>query len=207
MYTCADCVVQACGEESPEKLPANCPMREQKLMEEAFSVYGKEEVHDFYVMSSAVEALGYGQWTRLKETAEFCRRMGYKKVGLAFCRGLKREAKVVAKVLRSYDLTVFSVICKAGGIDKERAGIPREQKVHPEAFEPMCNPAAQAMLMNSQKTEFNIALGLCVGHDSLFYRYSHAYVTTLVAKDRVLSHNPCGAIYTAEGYYKTKLEP
>ena len=30
-------------------------------------------------------------------------------------------------------------------------------------------------------------------------------VTTLVAKDRVLAHNPCGAIYCAEGYFKERL--
>ena len=40
------------------------------------------------------------------------------------------------------------------------------------------------------------------GHDSMFYKYSKQMVTTLVAKDRVLAHNPCGAIYCAEGYYK-----
>ena len=61
------------------------------------------------------------------------------------------------------------------------------------------------MLINGQNTEFNIALGLCVGHDSLFYKHSEALVTTLVAKDRVLAHNPCGAIYCAEGYFKNKL--
>ncbi len=62
------------------------------------------------------------------------------------------------------------------------------------------------MLLNSQHTEFNIVIGLCVGHDSMFYKYSEALVTTLVAKDRVLAHNPCGAIYLSEGYYKAKLE-
>ena len=71
--------------------------------------------------------------------------------------------------------------------------------------EAMCNPILQAKLLNEQKTEFNVALGLCVGHDSLFYRYSDAMVTTLVAKDRVLAHNPVGAIYCADGYFKNRL--
>lgn len=48
---------------------------------------------------------------------------------------------------------------------------------------------------------------ICVGHDSFFYKYSDALVTTLIAKDRVLAHNPVGAIYCAEGYFKAKLEP
>ncbi len=40
----------------------------------------------------------------------------------------------------------------------------------------------------------------------MFYKYSKPMVTTLVAKDRVLAHNPCGAIYCAEGYFKKKLQ-
>ena len=66
----------------------------------------------------------------------------------------------------------------------------------------MCNPIAQAELMNEANTELNVVLGLCVGHDSLFYKHSNAPVTTLVAKDRVLAHNPCAALYQADAYYK-----
>ena len=101
---------------------------------------------------------------------------------------------------------MVSVICKTGGISTEEVGIPEEVKIHPGEFEAMCNPIAQAKLLNEQHTEFNIEVGLCVGHDSMFYKYSDAMVTTLVAKDRVLAHNPCGAIYCAEGYFKKRLE-
>jgi len=48
---------------------------------------------------------------------------------------------------------------------------------------------------------------LCVGHDSLFIKYSEAPITILAVKDRVLAHNPLGAIYQAESYYKNKLFP
>ena len=92
-----------------------------------------------------------------------------------------------------------------GGADKTACGIPEEGKIHPDQFEPMCNPIAQAMLLNQQGTQFNIALGLCVGHDSMFYKYSDALVTTLVAKDRVLGHNPAAAIYCAEGYFRDRI--
>ncbi len=54
-------------------------------------------------------------------------------------------------------------------------------------------------------TDLNVVVGLCVGHDSLFYKYSEAMVTTAVTKDRVLGHNPAAALYTAESYYKKKL--
>lgn len=65
----------------------------------------------------------------------------------------------------------------------------------------MCNPIHQALRLNAENTEFNIVMGLCVGHDSLFYKYSEALVTTLVAKDRVLAHNPVAALYTSNSYY------
>lgn len=205
MYTCASCSILACGEEHPEVLPKNCPIRSEALMQTALQTYALPENHNFYVTASELEAMGYCQWPRLKETVELCRRMGYTKVGLAFCRGLRSEAKVVDALLRRAGLEVVSVICKTGGIDKSQCGISPEGKVHPGEFEPMCNPIAQAMLLNAQNTQFNIALGLCVGHDSLFYRHSKALVTTLVAKDRVTGHNPAAAIYCSEGYFKTRI--
>lgn len=205
MYTCANCAILACSEAHPEKLPGNCPMRNSGLMDTAFQTYALPENREFYITASEMEALGYCQWPRLKETIQLCLRMGYTRVGLAFCRGLRKEAKVVDELLRRAGLTVVSVICKTGGIDKEQVGISPEGKVNPSNFEPMCNPIAQAMLLNEQNTQFNIALGLCVGHDSMFYKYSDALVTTLIAKDRVTGHNPAAAIYCAEGYFKKRI--
>lgn len=204
-YTCASCTVYACSGPDHSKMPANCPMKNGEMMAEIMKAYEEPENHKFYVTCSALEAEGYCKWPRLKETVELCSRMGYRRIGLAFCRGLRKEAKVVADLLRSRGFEVVSVICKTGGISKEEVGLAEDQKVHPGQFESMCNPIAQAKLLNEQKTEFNIALGLCVGHDSLFYKYSDALVTTLVAKDRVLAHNPCGAIYCAEGYFKDRI--
>lgn len=203
MYTCASCTRMSCSDPQPEKLPGNCPMRDPDLLNQAFACYSLPENHDFYITASELEALGYCQWPRLKETIQLCLKMGYTRVGLAFCRGLRKEAKVVEGLLRKAGLEVVSVICKTGGVDKELCGIT--QKVHPGEYEPMCNPIAQAMLLNRQDTQFNIALGLCVGHDSMFYKYSDALVTTLIAKDRVTGHNPAAAIYCAEGYFKQRI--
>jgi uncharacterized metal-binding protein len=50
-------------------------------------------------------------------------------------------------------------------------------------------------------------VGLCVGHDSLFLKYSKAFTTVLIAKDRVLAHNPVGALYTTGSYYARLLKP
>ncbi len=182
-------------------------MRDTVAMAAALDRYQEGENKRFFQAAAYVESAGYCEWPRLREVGEFCRKMEYKRVGLAFCVGLKREAMAVADILRKFGLEVDSIACKTGGIDKAVLDIPESDYLCPGGFEAMCNPIAQAEFLNQAKTEFNIAVGLCVGHDSLFYKYSEALVTTLIAKDRVLAHNPAGAVYCAEGYLKNKLLP
>lgn len=62
----------------------------------------------------------------------------------------------------------------------------------------MCNPVLQAMTLNKEKSDFNVLLGLCVGHDSLFSKYAQAPCTVLAVKDRVLGHNPLASIYSVD---------
>ena len=99
---------------------------------------------------------------------------------------------------------MYGAACKAGAVRKTAVGIaPECESIGPN----MCNPILQAKLLNKQGTELNIVVGLCVGHDSLFYKYSHALCTTLVTKDRVTGHNPAAALYTVESYYKNLYGP
>ncbi len=205
MYTCAQCGVLACAQADREKLPSNCPIRKQELLDTALETYQLPENRDFYITASELEALGYCQWPRIKEIIQLCLRMHYQKIGLAFCKGLKQEAKVVDNLFRKAGLNVVSVICKAGGVDKCEVGIPDECKLKPGQFEPMCNPIFQAMLLNQEHTEFNVLLGLCVGHDTMFMKYSEALCTTLAVKDRVTGHNPLAAIYCADGYFRNRI--
>ena len=202
-YYCAQCTHYECSKEVKGELPPSCPMRDKDLMESSFAEYSKEENRKFYITSSEIEALGYCQWTRLREIMEFSFRMNYHRIGLAFCRGLRNEARTVAKILKENGFDVISVICKTGGIDKEKAGIAH--KVYPCEYEPMCNPVAQAKALEKAGTEFNIVLGLCVGHDSLFFKYTHTMTTVLAVKDRVTGHNPLAAVYNSEGYFKARL--
>ena len=204
MYTCASCTVTGCRTGQLDNLPKNCPILEPENFDRILDEYFKAENHEFYVKSSAIEAAGYCRWPRLREVAEFARSMGYTRLGLGFCAGLHKEADLVARILRKQGFEVVSVICKTGSIPKSEVGIAPEQQLNPEAREAMCNPIAQAQLLNKSGTQFNIALGLCVGHDSLFYKYSEAPVTTLVTKDRVTGHNPAAAIYCADSYFKTR---
>lgn len=204
-YSCANCSIYACRQEDRSRMPLNCPMRNTVVQEEAFALYAEKDNHEFYVKCSEIEALGYTVWPRVKETIQFCLSMGYRKVGIAFCWGLRKEAKVVNDLLVKAGLEVVSVVCKTGGHDKTTVGLSDSQKIRPGNFEAMCNPIAQAKLLNEAGTEFNILIGLCVGHDSMFIKYSDAMVTTLVAKDRCTGNNPAAAIYCAEGYFSKRL--
>jgi len=97
---------------------------------------------------------------------------------------------------------VHSVCCKVGGIDKKSCNIPY---LRPERdAETSCNPPGQAAVLNDAATEMNLTVGLCVGHDMIFIRHSDAPVSPFIVKDRVLAHNPAGALYS--GYYRGKLE-
>ncbi|EGO64492.1 DUF1847 domain-containing protein [Acetonema longum] len=156
--------------------------------------------------SAQVEGLFYGKMTRVEEIIEFANRIGAKKIGIATCAGLIEEAKIFANILAAKGLEYYSVICKVGSVDKTEIGILEEHKVRPGSHEAMCNPVLQARILNYHQTDLNVIVGLCVGHDSLFIKYSDALVTTLVTKDRMTGHNPVAALYTAHSYYKRLLQ-
>jgi len=141
--------------------------------------------------ASAVEAKHYCKETRLGEIILFAKELGYQRIGLAFCIGLSEEARIIENILSKH-FEVVSVCCKVSGIDKKDFGLQRISLVKPEV---MCNPAGQAQMLNEAETQFNVICGLCVGHDAIFAQLSEAPVTTLIAKDRVLAHNPASAIY------------
>jgi uncharacterized metal-binding protein len=166
--------------------------------------YTQDELASMRV-SGEIEAEHYMKLTRIEELALYASKMGLKKIGIAFCVGLSSEAWVVADVLSTKGLEVHSVCCKVCGIDKGEMGVV---KMHGEGAEAICNPVGQALCLEKCRTELNVIVGLCIGHDILFTSRSHAPVSTLIVKDRVLSHNPAGAIYSS--YYKETrfgLEP
>ncbi len=205
MYTCAFCTKHSCRTGDIKNAPQNCPCRETEMLETIKKRYQDPKVAKIAYQSALVESGGYGRKTRLEEIIDFANRCEFRKLGVAFCIGLSKEAKIFCSILRDHGFEVSSVICKNGSVPKEFLGIQDCQKNHPGAYEPMCNPVGQAAFLNQEKTDLNIMLGLCVGHDSLFIKYSDAPVTVFAVKDRVLAHNPLGAIYMADSYYKDKL--
>lgn len=194
------------------KAPAFCstvlyPEAIQKSREE----YQKPEIREFARQASLQESEGYINRDsdpffpypikpRLQETIEFCRRMECEKLGLAFCFGVRHEASILNEILKAHGFEVISVMCKVGGVEKDELDLGPQDRVQIGAYETMCNPIGQAEVLNLENTDFNIMMGLCVGHDSLFMKYSKAMCTVFSVKDRVLGHNPMAAIYTAKSY-------
>ncbi len=206
MYTCDVCAKNGCKTGDISDSPLNCPCTMTGDQENIKTEYMEKSNLTIAHNSALVESSGYCQQTRIEEIISFARRCGFKKLGVAFCIGLKDEAKTFCSILRKRDFEVNSVVCKNGSIPKAFINIKEDEKVRPNTYEAMCNPIGQAYFLNDAGTELNILLGLCVGHDSLFIKYSKAPVTVFAVKDRVLGHNPLAAIYTAGSYYKAKLK-
>lgn len=205
MASCATCDVYVCRTGRVDVAPDNCPMRVSADVIDTRSDYVDPEVRDMARTSALVESTGYCEWTRVEETMQFARRIGVKRLGLAFCVGLRQEAKTLNRVLEANGFEVASVCCKTASIPKAFIGIKPEEQVRPGEFEPMCNPIGQAKLLNDAGTRLNVLFGLCVGHDSLFIRHSVAPVTCLVVKDRALAHNPIGALNCSYAYFNKAL--
>ncbi len=194
--------------------PAYCPSeREQEIIEDSFQEYtGDSADAKLAKVAAVVEGLCYqpvpgsdavnARWTRVEDTLALAKLMGWKRIGIATCIGLLEESKRLTDILAAQGFEPLAVCCKAGSIDKLKLEIKESDKVRPGTFEPACNPIAQARLLNQAGADMNIIVGLCVGHDMLFSKYSEAPTTTLVVKDRVTGHNPAAVLYGQNFYYK-----
>jgi uncharacterized metal-binding protein len=220
--SCASCTL-----EIPERIcfsdkgkgDRGCPSLTRKdVLAEANRAYESEEINNFAYNASLQEAECYANRdqhpyimqptkTRVVETCEFAVKMGFKRIGLAFCLGLTMEAKIVEEILSGYGFTVVSICCKAGNSSKGILGISDDEKIYRGTDEAMCNPIFQAKALTHEQVDFNILLGLCVGHDSLFLQFTDIPTTVLAVKDRVTGHNPMAAIYNSKSYYKKIRHP
>ena len=199
-HSCVDCATLKYGtlEGSYPEFCLTTHMDEE-VLDEAMACYEDDATRQVMLAAAEVEYEHYGKYTRVEEIAEFARLMGAKKLGIATCVGLLKESRILANLLRKKGFEVFGIACKAGTQKKTSLGIPEKCEA---VGVNICNPILQAKLLNKAGTDLNIVVGLCVGHDSLFYKHSDALVTTAIVKDRVLGHNPAAALYTIDSFYK-----
>lgn len=204
--SCVDCAVINC-KNLDKAYPEFCPTTDlsDEDIKEIIRLYDEDDNKDVSRVSAEIEADYYCRYTRVEEIMEFARRLDMKKIGIATCIGLLEESRIFARILRKNGFEVYAASCKMGSLKKtEVTGLDVEKTKTTGNI--MCNPILQAKILNKEKTDLNVVVGLCVGHDSLFYKYSDALTTTLISKDRVLAHNPAGALYQTSSYYRKLLD-
>lgn len=137
---------------------------------------------DLKLMRAAEDSLLMGQ-NRVEELKLFAKQTGVKRIGIAHCVGMTKEAMKLKERLSDH-FEVFTVDCKY-------AKIKGSELLNDETVKgTSCNPAGQADFLAQHETELNISFGLCVGHDIVFNMKSKAPTTTLVVKDREHKNNP-----------------
>jgi len=177
---CSKCQSYVCKLGRDDSPTENCPMHSDFPSFE--ELYSEEEQKNAAYQAALVEAEGYCEWTRIREIAEYALKLGVRRVGVAFCSDMIREAKLAASYLRDRDLDVF---------------LPPES--------PGCDPIAQAEFFHQTQTQINVVCGMRVDHEALFIAASTSPVIVLVARDERLCHNPVSALYTSASYSRTRL--
>jgi uncharacterized metal-binding protein len=207
--TCIECEAYRCHHpESKKTVPKECPRKKYPLVLKETIERSRKDRSNYRVNVGCEEVLKRGSnsfgynWTRVRELIEYARLLHYKKIGIAGCIGLIEESKILGRILTEAGFEVVLVSCMAGGASRTKFGLKERKGA---ASQITCNPLMQAEVLNREKTELNVMVGLCLGHDILFIRNSEADVTPMVVKDRVTGHNPIAALYTSQTYYKQKL--
>lgn len=219
---CSKCGVFACLENKPLNTPKFCPMNTREdVLDAALKQYFN--LDDQKMMSAAACTVIKGianSWTRIEDVINFAREMGYKKLGIATCIALISESRILTEILETKGFEVKSVCCKSGNNFEGDIGLHDiDLKLDFESANnlnvnsggqkdiPLCNPIGQAFLLNNEKTDLNVILGLCTGHDALFIKHSEAPVTPLIVKDRRTLHNPAAALYGSSHFFKRLMKP
>ena len=203
---CAKCTVLRCGvTEKNTKVPASCPSEKYPdLVEETKEKYVLPENQAVIqgwlsLMNKILDPARSREkfsWTRVDEIMEYAKIRGMTRLGIATCYSLMPESRSLSDILEGNGFDVVSVSCLCGEVNPQDMGMPGNI---------FCNPIMQAEVLNREKTELNVMVGLCVGHDILFLRNCKAETTPLVVKDRALGHNPVAALYLSRGFFKDRF--
>ena len=109
LFTCEGCGVRACvtGEGTA---PEHCPIRMPGYSEKVSAVYAKNKNAALESASQRVcgAKTDRDRIPRLKIVIEYCRKMGYKKIGIAFCAMVFEEMDWYSRMLRKNGFEVVS---------------------------------------------------------------------------------------------------
>lgn len=191
-YGCLYCQTAASFKGDTARMPKTCPTLTHEEIAKDIQGYREEPLKTLMQKADRTPFTPDGVLrNRVEELIFFAQEMGYHKIGIAFCVTLMPEAQTLAKLLREEGLEAIPVCCRVGAVDYSEIDLP---KAHPERFAAICNPVAQAKLLNLAQCDLVVQVGLCLGHDIILQQTCQAPVTTLVVKDRVLDHNPVRAL-------------
>lgn len=176
---CTKCTTKACRKLSP------CVDNSMDYIDQ----YQKETVKACISAASLLVNNGRaGTLNRLEEIVEYSKIRGFRKLGVAYCYGLEKEATILRKYLAGQGFHVLMVSCTVDGISETRINPAKCKEVV------SCNPIGQAVALNKEGVEFVLLMGLCLGHDILVQKNLQADFTTFIVKDRVYKHNPLMAL-------------
>jgi uncharacterized metal-binding protein len=187
------CRKMGCWRGDDKGIPSYCQTNHYlKEIKKANKAYAAPEVVDIYTAACVVGKKNDGYRARIEEALDFAKEMKFSRVGFATCVAFVKELEVIRRLFEQAGIEVFSAGCQIGRSSATDRGLP-----HLEAYpdNSTCNPIAQAEILNNAETQLNYIIGLCMGHDILFTRYSRAPVSTLIVKDRLLGNNPAAAVY------------
>lgn len=181
---CTLCSLKGCRKFSP------CSDKSEEYIDE----YLNDENTRYIKSASALVDNGRaGKLNRLEEIIEYSRLMGYKKIGVAYCYGIEKDAAALRERLTKEGFKAVMVSCTVDGISETRIDKDKTKEVV------SCNPLGQANAINRSNVDFTILMGLCLGHDIMLQKKLNMDFTTFVVKDRALKHNPILALKDGKG--------
>jgi len=132
---------------------------------------------------------------RLAEVIDLCRELDCARVGIAFCIDLLEPTRTVIRVVRRFFHAV-PVCCAVKPPGHLRQGPASATGLAAPECRAHCGAVLQARILAAARTDINLLVGLSAGSDALFCLSSHSPVTTVIARDVALAHNPIAAIYS-----------
>jgi uncharacterized metal-binding protein len=192
------CPKQGCWRGDDPDIPGYCQANNYlEEINKATKEYEKPPAVSLYKAASRVGEHNGGMTPRIEEALLLAKELKLKRIGFAACVAMVAELGYLKKLFTRDGFEVFTPGCQIGRIGAESRGVPEIK----DCVRSSCNPIAQAEILNSDDTQLNFILGLCMGHDILFTQYSNAPVSTLIVKDRVTGNNPAAALY---GWHRRK---
>lgn len=192
---CATCHTAASFRGDCSRMPENCPtVARPELTKDIAGYLEPERAQIMRVADAAPFTPERKKRNRVEELIFFAKERKLERIGVAFCVSMTKEAQALAEKLEAEGLHAELACCRLGAVDYTEIGL---EKAHPERFAAICNPAAQAKLLNEQGVQLIVQMGLCLGHDLILQEEAKVPVTTLVVKDRALDHHPITALRPA----------